>query len=260
MHSLRVVAALMRVSLMTAMQYRGNFWLDAVSGLASNIARLAPLLLVFGHTDSIAGWPWADALLVMGLFLLLAAVQSAILEPNLGEAVESIREGELDGLLLKPADAQVLVSFRKVDAGAIWDFAAATLVIGYALNARGWPPLVDAAVGAGLLLAGLAAMYGLWLMAICTSFFFVRVDNLRYLLWSATDAGRWPIGVFGPVLRFLLTAIVPVALVTTVPAEALRGAWTGASVGVALALSLAFVVGSRLAWKRSLAAYTSASS
>jgi ABC-2 type transport system permease protein len=260
MHQLRVIAALLRVSLMTAMQYRGNFWLDAVSGIVSNVARVAPLLLVFGHTEQVAGWPWADALLVMGFFLLLSALQSALLEPNLGEAVESIREGELDGLLLKPADAQLLVSFRKVDAGAVWDLAAAALVLGWALAERGAPAPFDALIAALQLLCGLLSMYALWLLAICLSFFFVRVDNLRYLLWSATDAGRWPVGVFGPVLRFLLTAVVPVALVTTLPAEALRGAWSAGGLAVALGVTVAFAVGSRVAWKRSLAAYTSASS
>ena len=60
--------------------------------------------------------------------------------------------------------------------------------------------------------------------------------------------------------RFLLTAVVPVALITSFPADALRGTWTMGTLGVAAAVSLGFVVGSRWAWNRSLANYTSASS
>ena len=42
--------------------------------------------------------------------------------------------------------------------------------------------VANSAPVAGLMLAcGLVAIYGLWLLAICASFWFVRVDNLRFL-------------------------------------------------------------------------------
>jgi ABC-2 type transport system permease protein len=103
-------------------------------------------------------------------------------------------------------------------------------------------------------------MYGLWLLAICASFWFVRVDNLRYLLWSVTDAGRWPITVFSGPIRWALTVAVPVAVLTSFPALAIRGRWDATLLAVAVATTLAFVVGSRIVWRRSLASYTSASS
>jgi ABC-type uncharacterized transport system permease subunit len=53
---------------------------------------------------------------------------------------------------------------------------------------------------------------------------------------------------------------VPVALITSFPAGAVRGTWSLQTLAVASVVSLAFLVGSRWAWKRSLANYTSASS
>ena len=67
-------------------------------------------------------------------------------------------------------------------------------------------------------------------------------------------------GVFGPLLKTVLIAVVPVAVVTTLPVEAVRGAWTWGTVATAAAVAVGFSVGSRLVWRRSLAAYTSASS
>jgi ABC-2 type transport system permease protein len=103
-------------------------------------------------------------------------------------------------------------------------------------------------------------MYSLWLLAICTSFFFVRVDNLRFLLGAITDAGRWPIPVFRGWLRWVLTFVIPVAIITSFPAMALRGTWDAGLVVTGVLTAVAFVVVSRRLWLYSLASYTSASS
>ncbi len=259
-HTLRAVAALLRISLSTALQYRSNFVFGMVTALINDAMRVAPLLLVFSHRDMVAGWDLPHALLVMAFFFALFAVQSAVFEPNLGDAVTAIRNGSLDLMLMKPVDAQLLVSLRKVDATSMWALVSALLVGVIALNMSGWPTLTDAILAAALFGSGVVSMYCLWLLAICVSFWFVRVDNVRFLLWSATDAGRWPIDVFRGPARWALTAIVPVALITSFPAQALRGAWTSETLLTAAAVTAAFVVGSRWAWSRSLAAYTSASS
>jgi ABC-type uncharacterized transport system permease subunit len=51
-----------------------------------------------------------------------------------------------------------------------------------------------------------------------------------------------------------------VALITSFPAEALRGSWSVMTLAVSTAVSVGFLVGSRWAWQRSIANYTSASS
>lgn len=254
------MAALLRVSLATVMQYRSNFLLEMAGGLLKGVGSVAPLALVFWHRDDIGGWELPHALLVMAFFLVMSGIQAGIFEPNLGEAVDSIRTGTLDLMLMKPVDAQLLVSLRKFNATAVWDLAGGVIVAAFALGSLPTPGLADLLLAAALFGTGVVAMYGLWLLAICVSFFFVRVDNLRFLLWAVTDAGRWPIDVFTGAVRFLLVAMVPVALITSFPADAVRGSWSPRTLVVASAVSLVFLVGSRLAWKRSLANYTSASS
>jgi ABC-2 type transport system permease protein len=103
-------------------------------------------------------------------------------------------------------------------------------------------------------------MYGIWIFAICASFFFVQVDNLRYLLMSVSETGRWPVTVFAGWVRIVLTILVPVGIITTFPAMAIRGTWTLETLALALVTAAVFLVAARVAWWRSLAAYTSASS
>ncbi len=258
--TLRVVAALLRVGLSAALQYRADFLLDAVLGVLRASAAVGPTVVLFSVREQVAGWTAPDVALVLGFYLILQALMSGLVEPNLGEVVEAIRSGNLDLLLLKPVDAQLLVSFRRVQPAAIWDLLGGLAVLAWAGWQRPSPGWGAILVAVGLLPPGLAAMYSLWLLAICTSFFFVRVDNLRYVLGAVVDAGRNPLVVYPPWMRVILTAVIPVGLITTFPASALRGEG-GLSLWVlAMGIAVGFVIASRAAWLRSLAAYTSSGS
>lgn len=260
MHSLRVAAALLRVSLLVAMRYRVDFLTDGAMGFVRAGLSVLPTLVVFQHRDAIGGWGAGDVLLVLGLYFLMHGLFSAFVEPNLGEIAEGVRTGALDALLLRPADAQLLASVRRVQPSALWDVVAAGVVVVQALAWRGWPSAAAGASAAFLFACGLVALYQVWLLAICASFWFVKVDNLRFALWSIVDAGRNPISVYGGVGRALLTAVLPVALVTSVPVSAVRGEASAATLLGALGLAVAFSALGRWVWTRALAEYTSASS
>lgn len=259
--ALAIPAALLRVSLATAMQYRSDFLFEGVTGLLRTVATVAALLLVYLHREEVGGWTLPEALLVMALFLVMSSVVQAVLEPNLGAVVEQIRKGTLDLLLMKPADAQLLVSASRIAPARLWDaLAGVGLGVWCVAHLPNPPGPADYAIALALFACGMVAIYGLWILAICTSFFFVRVDNLRFLLMSVSDAGRWPLGVFTEWIRVILVVVVPVGVVTSFPAMALRGHWDLRLVGAALFAALLFAFGSRWAWNRSLANYTSASS
>ena len=58
----------------------------------------------------------------------------------------------------------------------------------------------------------------------------------------------------------LFTVVIPLAVMTTFPAEALLGRIRPAAVLLAVTGSLAFVAFARVVWLRAIARYTSASS
>lgn len=71
---LSLLALQLRTSLLLAMQYRVDFLLDVLIEIAWASTSLVPLLVVFGAKASIAGWTYAEALLVVGWFTLLMGV------------------------------------------------------------------------------------------------------------------------------------------------------------------------------------------
>ena len=137
----------------------------------------------------------------------------------------------------------------------------AAFVVGmWALSDMPTPSLLDLIMAIILLFCGMASMYGMWLMAISTSFFFVRVDNLRFLLWTAADTGRWPVQVFQGWLRWILLTVIPMGAMTTLPAMALRGNCSLEYFLLGITVAIGFLMLSRIAWLFSLRHYSSASS
>ncbi|MEQ1502953.1 MAG: ABC-2 family transporter protein [Myxococcota bacterium] len=256
----QVIGGLLRTSVAAAMQYRADFLFDGLTSVFRLGSAVAPVLLVYQHRTVVVGWTEAQATVVLGLYFVLQGVLAMFVEPNLGEIVESIRTGSLDFLLIKPIDAQLIASARRVSPYRSADVLAGVVLVGWSLWGLPAPSVGDVGLAVAMLLAGVASMYSIWLLAICTSFWFVRVDNLRFLIGSATDAGRLPLQVFSRWVQVLLIVVVPVGLFTTFPAMALRGTlpWTWAVAGGAVAVG--FVLVSRAVWTAALGSYTSASS
>jgi ABC-2 type transport system permease protein len=258
--ALQVGGALLRASLLIGLQYRAGFLLDAVSGVLRTAARIAPIGLVFQHHSAVAGWSMADMTMVMALFLLMQAFLQGFIQPNLGAVVDDVRTGSFDLVLLRPADSQLLVSVRTVDPSQVWDLVAALVVGAAAIYQQPPANALDVLVALGMLVAGMVSLYGLWLFAICLAFLVFRIDNLRYLLHSMTDAARWPVEVYGGWVRWLFTVALPIGVFTSFPAMALRGRWDLELILTAAGVALLFGWGSRRAWLASLERYTSASS
>ena len=172
-----------------------------------------------------------------------------------------MRKGTLDFLLLKPADAQFLVSTAKFEPWRLMDMLGALAVFGYAFHQLGHGPRPEAVlVALALLGVAVSVLYALWILVVSASFWVVKVDNLSYLFGSLFDAGRWPIAVFRGALWFVFTFIFPLALMTSYPAMALLDRLPATTAIAALVGGLAFAGVARLVWRRALAFYTSASS
>jgi ABC-2 type transport system permease protein len=253
------------VSASMAMQYRLDFLVKGVMALFWMGVTLVPLLVVFSLRQSVAGWSWPEALVVLGWFSLLKAILEGSVTPSLTAVVEGVRTGALDFVLLKPADAQFLVSTARFEPWRVIDIVGALGILGYAFWRLGrWPHPAHVAMALVLLLVAVLLLYSIWILIVSASFWVVRVDNLSYLFQSMFDAGRWPIdvfnNVFGNALRIVFTGIFPLALMTTYPARALLGTLSFPQAGLVFVGGLAFTAVARAVWLRAIRFYTSASS
>ncbi len=256
---LRLLAIQLRTALLLAMQYRLEFFLDGVMSVFWTASALVPLVVLFDTRKSVAGWTWPEALLVVAGFTTLKGVLDGAIQPSLGNVVEHVRKGTLDFLLLKPVDAQFMVSTARFEPWRGSDAWLGLLLFGYAFHALGRAPTLHGALLAGLLLvAAVTILYSISILVVSLAFFVVKVDNLIYLFLSVYDAARWPASIFRGALAFVFTFMIPLAVMTTFPALALLGRLGTLAAALAIAGAAAFALVARVVWRLSIGHYTSA--
>lgn len=260
--ALELLKVQLKASVMLAVQYRLDFVLDLVIGLFWTVAAVLPLFVVYGGASSaqgVPGWSFGETLLVVGCFITLQAVIDGAISPSLSSVLDHVRKGTLDFVLLKPHDAQLLVSTARFQLWRAAGLIHASIVFGLGFRELGHgPSLLGVLEALLLLLVATALLYSLWLLIVSVSFYAVKVDNLSSLFTSIFDAARWPASVFRGVFRVVFTFVIPLVVMTTMPAEALLGRlpWTslvGSIIGAGV-----FAVVARAVWLLSLRRYTSA--
>jgi len=261
MRYLRLLAFQLRLSLSLSLQYRWNFLVDGFVSVLWTTLGIVPLYIALHDRPPVAGWTFDRALVVVGYFTLLRGVLDGAINPSLSVVVDQIRQGTLDFVLLKPADAQFLVSTSRFELWKGIDVLAALGILGWAFRQLGRAPTLGAAaLSVGLLICSLTVLYSLWILVIAAAFWVVRLDNLAFFFSSVLDFARWPVGLFKGVWRLVFTFVLPLALMTTYPAEALLGSIELRTVAASVLGSLAFAAVARRVWTRAIGRYTSASS
>ncbi|MDP9313053.1 MAG: ABC-2 family transporter protein [Chloroflexota bacterium] len=257
---LRLAGIFATASVSAQLEYRTNFALGVLGALLEATGALFGLLILLGDGQSLGGWSYYEAAVLVGLFTFIQGMIGGLLRPNLNKMAEAVRTGTMDFTLLKPIDTQFLVSARNVNIFVLPNLLTGLGVMGWALAQLPGVTILSILGGIVLVGAALTIVYAVWFMLTTTAFWFVKVENITELFNGLFRAGQFPVTVFPSWARFLFTFVLPIAFITTVPAEVLLGRIRPASVVSALVVAVGLVVVSRWLWLRAIGSYTSASS
>lgn len=256
---LQILKLFWSTAIAAELEYRLNFAIAAFTSIANLVGSIFSLFLFYGNGYSFQGWSWQEAIIVLGFFTLLQGFSATFLAPNLNKIVEQIEKGTLDFVLLKPINSQFWLSTRIISPWGFPDLLFGIILIVYAGRQLGLT-LPDYLISLIPLGFGFVVLYSLWFLLGATSIWFVKIYNVTEVLRGLLEAGRYPIAAYPAIYRFFFTFVVPVAFLTTVPAEAMLGKsqflWflgAGILALVLFLISLAF-------WRFALRFYTSASS
>jgi ABC-2 type transport system permease protein len=236
--------------------FRWDFWLN-VSGLVLGQAvSLLTIGVIFSRVPHLQGWQFEQVLLVYG-FSQLTLNLCYIVGSSLGSVNQMVLDGQLDQFLVRPVDP--LFQLVAHDLG-LQQVSAALTSLGIVVYSLCHLPLVPwwAWLAAPVLVVGGAGIYfGLALLAASTAFWLQDRHGLVWPVLMAGDAvSQYPITLYGPSVRIVVTWLLPVAFTTFYPATLLMGirtwmayAWATPLIGLGLCLA-----GIAL-WRRGLRRY-----
>jgi ABC-2 type transport system permease protein len=255
----RLLSCFWSAAIGAELEYRVNFFFSTLSSVVNFAGSLFGLSLFYHGQQRWAGWQWQEALLVLGFFTLLDGVAMAVFAPNISRIVGHIEKGTLDFVLLKPISAQFWLSTYTFSPWGIPNMVLGLGLVCYAAFSLG-VPLDRFALGFVPVCFSMVILYSLWFILGTTSIWFTKIYNITEVLRGLLEAGRFPLGAYPAGYRFFFTFVVPVAFLTTVPAQTLLGkpvmSWIVGS-GV---LAIVLLWTSNWFWRFALRFYTSASS
>ena len=261
MRYLRLVGSFVAVSAQQELAYGANFALGLLNTLINVVTGWLGLAIVFGQVESIHGWSYASALAVLGVYLVVGAVRDLVISPSLDRLAGlegDLWRGTLDFVLLRPINTQFLVSLREWRLLAVFDMLLGFVVVGMA-GARVEMSVGQFAAFVVALLAGLLTLYAVFLLF--TSLMFWSPGFLFTWVFNGIfQMARYPVGVYPGFLRLVLTWVIPIGIMTTIPALALTGEAPGWLLGVVVVFAAGAFLGASSVFRRALRQYASASS
>lgn len=255
----RVLILFWTTAIAAELEYRLNFLIASFTSVANLAGSIFGLFLFYQNDYTFQGWSWQEAIIVLGIFTLLQGFSATFLVPNLNRIVQQVEQGTLDFVLLKPISSQFWLSMRVVSPWGVPDLLFGITLIVYAGTQLGIG-INDYLVSMVPISCGFLILYSLWFMLGATSIWFVKIYNVTEVLRGLLEAGRYPIIAYPAIYRFFFTFIVPVAFLTTVPAEAMLGRIQIGWIISAGILAVILLVISIFFWRFALRFYTSASS
>jgi ABC-2 type transport system permease protein len=222
---------------------------------------LLSLNIIFYNKETLGGWGIGELIALLGVFRLVNTMMIALIWPNTEKFNASIRDGSMDNTILQPVNIMFLVTFSRNTVWRMWDLVLAVVLMVVGINMSG-DSITALQILTFILLAttGTLVIYSLWIVLIAMTFWFTKFDNNVTILQALLDAGRYPATVYPVWLRVIVTFIIPIAVATTIPLQALRGDLTLASTLLFASIGfISFGIASQI-WKAGLKRYSGASS
>lgn len=238
---------------------------NTFAAVISNIFVLGVLIVFvdvyFSFSKEILGWTKAEVFFLVGLYRVITAAFIVFFQRSINYMSKDVESGNLDMYLTKPINSQFFLSFRHIRSNDFIGIISGLAVIIYAstqlhtnIGLTNWLILFINA------LSGVTILYGIMFILATFTLWFGRLNALLDVLFIIRSPIERPISFLGQNAAFVLTYIIPLAFIVTIPVEIFlnRVNWTSTFVCLLIALTCLYI--SSRFWNYSLRHYTSASS
>jgi ABC-2 type transport system permease protein len=257
----RLLSALFKLNVQLTLAYRADMVVSILLNLMWLGWELLGLNIIFNNTTSLGGWGLGELIALLGVFRLVNALMAALIWPNTEKFNASVRDGTLDYTFLQPADSLFLVTFSRMVIWRVWDLVLGIALIMVGIRLSGGSTTAPNLISFMFLAAsGSVILYSLWIALIAATFWMVKFDNNVTILQALLDTGRYPATIYPAWLRLIVTFLVPIAVATTVPLQALRGELQIWQILLFLGIGAASFFTAVHIWKAGVKKYSGASS
>jgi ABC-2 type transport system permease protein len=257
---LRIYLMLVRMNVMSQMEYRANFVTGIMMELGYLVVKIMYVVVAFSAGKDIAGFSPDQILVFIGTFVTATGLYAGLYMLNMFQLSGLVRDGSFDTLMTKPVSLQFMATLRRCDAGIFLVDTIAGIVMTVVGLGR-LSGLLDFWNLLGyvfFLLCGSAVGYAIYLIPESLVFRIVNARAIAGLTDSFWDFNNVPMIVYGKAGRAIGTYLVPMFLITSFPSLFALGKMSGAQMIWGALAPILFIAIARFAWTRGVRNYSSA--
>jgi ABC-2 type transport system permease protein len=258
---LRIFGMLVRMNVMSQMEYRANFVTGMMMEAGYLAAKILYIVVAYGAGKRIGGFTPDEILVFIGTFVLITGIYAGIFMMNLFQLSSLVRDGSFDVLMTKPVSLQFMATFRRCDIGLfLVDVLAGIVMVVVGMSRAGGLMSLPRLLGYGLFVASGSAMgYAMYLIPQSLVFRIINADGIQGLMDTFWDFNNVPMIVYGKVGRAIGTFVIPMFVITSFPALFALGRMSPLYAAWGLVSPVLFLLLARLCWTAGLKHYSSAS-
>lgn len=260
---MNLIRVFIKSSLQQEMAHRFDFIINILYSLLGLAGGIGGIAILYANNERLNGWSFAETLALLGVFLLVQSVKDLVTGPSLNRLAGmggELETGAFDFVLVKPIPVQFHISVRVWSPWAVFNAFVSVVIMGMAIRELGIRYSAgDLAMFLLALFLSQIMLYSIMLVLSSVAFWY----RGTYLLWVLNDvmqAGRYPVGIYPGFIKLLLTWVVPVGFIVTVPAEILAGKADGRVILGGFFLAVILFTAASVFFRTSLKKYMSASS
>ena len=256
---LRIYQMFISTSVSVGVSFRTSFILLVFMDLFFYFSALASVSFIYDHVQTIGPWDKNQLLFFISFMLGIDHLHMTLVSESFWELSHSIRSGDLDFILLRPANSIFSVFFRYFRASSLLNiFLVWGFIIYYGIQ-------VELSLVSWILIPFLVVLGFLLFIVIefniSTSMFWLKEGlGINFLRMQLQQLARWPNFIYASLARKVLMVCLPILLVGSGPVHFLYdyGRWP-LIVGMFVATCV-FAVILKFIWRCALQKYNSASS
>lgn len=248
-----------KLSWVNAMQYRINFFTWLSVDFLWSVIDLIFLEVLVNNIQVIGHWNKGQIIIVVGFYRILNVPVWGWLYQSFQKFVQDVKDAKLDLILTKPMDAQFTVSVQKFSFSLLSSLVTGAVFVAYGLSVLKFQPdILSVLLFLWFFAVSTLLIYAMYFFVVAFALFFDRINNIQQLFPPFFDSSRFPKEIYTGALRHIFSTVIPIALMLTVPVDALFGSVAWKAVIILHAMTVVFLVSGRLAWRQGLRRYSSA--
>ena len=216
----------------STLEYEADFWIMSVAAIFSQGVGVAFLWAIFRAVPDINGWRFWDIVFIYSLVAIGEGI-AVIFGQGVWSLSVIVKFGGFDAFLVRPFSPLLQVMSSQIGMNGLGNMALGGILLVASLTHIdvAWTPSV-VAMAFVLLLSAPLVKVGLNIVTNCAAFWLKTPWSMfAFAMHSFGELARYPITIYGPAIRLVLSVVLPYAFMSFYPATSItsRGSapWIG---------------------------------